>query len=578
MRKQTKIVAALSATALLALGASAVTFAAGWDNSTGTWQYLDNNGSAVTDVWRKSGDYWFYLDSDGNMATDKLVEKDSDFYYVNAEGAMVTNQWVALDSDSYDTNSDDGEAEYRWYYFGADGKAYRNKKSSTNVTTSELKTINGKKYAFDADGKMLYGWVNADNAEIQTDDTAWQDAKYYFGGWNDGAATTGWVQLTVDTSAIDNDTDTDTYWFWFDSNGKKKANGKKTINGATYYFDNYGRMVDDWADTSSNNAVSSTTSSSNVAYVNGDGSTRKNQWVWAVPAEDYAQIMAGGDENDNDYTNDEYEWWWTQSNGKMYVDGLKKIKGKYYAFDENGRMLSGVVYYDGDGTFGEGKAHYYQNVSTSDDGWTATSNTKNDSFTDLTGDDFKGLDLDIASNSTKNALYFFGDKVTDGSRKTGYQNVQFDDDTYQMYFGTNGKAVTGYVSKIKKYTVNGVVLKADNDTSNYAAVKYTGKTTVLDMGDDYENPMTYNTDDMADGAHVLVNASGTVQKGVKNLKDNNDVYYFTSSDGTVLYAGTRKLTTSKTSAYDYDSSNKDKTLETITLVNGSKSTTYYYAD
>lgn len=530
MRKQTKIVAALSATALLALGASAVTFAAGWDNSTGTWQYLDNNGSAVTDVWRKSGDYWFYLDSDGNMATDKLVEKDSDFYYVNAEGAMVTNQWVALDSDSYDSNSDDGEAEYRWYYFGADGKAYRNKKSSTEVTTSELKTINGKKYAFDADGKMLYGWVNKTNAEIQTDDSAWQDSTYYFGGWNDGAATTGWVQLTVDTSSISDDDD-DTYWFYFDNNGKKKTSTKKNINGATYYFDQYGRMVDDWADASAKNYVKS--SENDIAYVNGDGAVRKNQWVWAVPDENY---------NKEDNEDDEYSWWWTLSNGKVYKDGLKKIKGKYYAFDGIGRMLSGVVL-EYKGT--DGKNHY-----------TSAYNDDKD-FTDLTGDEFK--DYTAAAGET---FYLFGEEKTDGSRKSGYQNVEFDDDTYQMYFGTNGKSKTGYESKIKKYVKNGVVLKANTDTSNYGVIDSTSEPTKVEY---------YGEADIE--GKVLVNASGTVQKKVKNLKDNNDVYYFTDSDGKVLYAGD-KLTSSKTSARGYDSST-NKNPEVYRTINGTK---YWLAD
>ncbi len=556
MRKQTKIVAALSATALLALGASAVTFAAGWDNSTGTWQYLDNNGSAVTDVWRKSGDYWFYLDSDGNMATDRLVEKDSDFYYVNAEGAMVTNQWVALDSDSYDSNSDDGEAEYRWYYFGSDGKAYRNKKSDTSVTTSELKTINGKKYAFDADGKMLYGWVSADSADIQTDDAAWQESKYYFGGWNDGAAQTGWVQLTVDTSSLSNDTDTDTYWFWFDSNGKKKAGGKKTINGATYYFDTYGRMIDEWGDASANDSVSTTTTASEIVYVNGDGSTRKNQWVWAVPAEDY---------DSHDYEDDNYSWWWTGSNGKIFTDGLKKIKGKYYAFDQKGRMLSGVVYYDGE--------HYYQKQVTSDNDWTPVTDSSKDDFTDLSASKFKSLDMSLDEENGKTALYFFGDEATDGSRKTGYQNVEFDDDTYQMYFGTNGKATTGYASKIKKFVVNGIVLKANNDDSNYALVKVVGDTTenAKKLADDVYD-VTYEYSEYKNAEYVLVNASGVIQKNVKNLKDNNDVYYFTSSNGVVTYAGD-KLTSSKTSAADYNSTTK-----TAKVVYTHGTTPYYLAD
>ena len=519
MRKQTKIVAALSATALLALGASAVTFAAGWDNSTGTWQYLDNNGSAVTDVWRKSGDYWFYLDSDGNMATDTLVEKDSDKYYVNAEGAMVTNQWVALDSDSYDTNSDDGEAEYRWYYFGSDGKAYRNKKSSSTVTTSELKTINGKKYAFDADGKMLYGWVNEDNADIQSDDDAWQNSKYYFGGWNDGAAQTGWVQLTVDTTSLSEDTDSDTYWFYFDGNGKKQAGKKKTINGASYYFDEYGRMVDDWADASAKGAVSQSTSGSNVTYVNGDGSVRKNQWVWAVPAEDYAIAMAG-DNDDNDYANDEYSWWWTKADGKLFVNGLKKIKGKYYAFDKYGRMLSGLVLDTEDAEREEGRFTSKKNLGTT-----------GDDFTDMDAEDFK-------KEGYAGTFYLFGEEEKDGSRKTGYQNVEFNDDTYQMYFGTNGKATDGYVSKIKKFTSNGIVLKADNDKSNYGLVEVDPSDWKVLVGYD----VTY-AEDGYDENDVLVNASGTIQKSVKNLKDNNDLYYFTDSNGRIEGVFSEKLTT-----------------------------------
>ena len=102
MRKQTKLVAALSATALLAIGASAVTFAAGWNNSTGEWQYLDNEGNAVADAWRKSGDYWFYLGSDGNMAKNEVVQNNDDYYFVNGDGAMVTNQWVSFDESTED--------------------------------------------------------------------------------------------------------------------------------------------------------------------------------------------------------------------------------------------------------------------------------------------------------------------------------------------------------------------------------------------------------------------------------------------------------------------------------------------
>mgnify|MGYP000148826477 CR=1 FL=1 len=215
MRKQTKLVAALSATALLAIGASAVTFAAGWNNSTGEWQYLDNEGNAVADAWRKSGDYWFYLGSDGNMAKNEVVQNNDDYYFVNGDGAMVTNQWVSFDESTEDGN------DKRWMYFGADGKAYRDKNES--LTISDIKTINGKKYFFDQEGKMLYGWLGDESTLVNGED-AWATAKYYYGGFDDGSAQHGWVQLTVN----DNGEDV-TAWFYFDDNGKVTRDSKVRV-------------------------------------------------------------------------------------------------------------------------------------------------------------------------------------------------------------------------------------------------------------------------------------------------------------------------------------------------------------
>ncbi len=54
MRKQTKLVAVLSAAALLAIGASMTSFAAAhWDQQDGEWVFVDRNGDRMTDVWKK---------------------------------------------------------------------------------------------------------------------------------------------------------------------------------------------------------------------------------------------------------------------------------------------------------------------------------------------------------------------------------------------------------------------------------------------------------------------------------------------------------------------------------------------
>ena len=172
MRKQTKIAALISAAAVLSVGGAMTAFAAtGWQQENGTWVYYNRNEEKVTETWQKSGDYWFYLDDNGEMATDSLIDDNGDTYYVDVNGVMVTNRWVAVDNENA---GEENEPNQWWYYFGANGKAYKRSDSATGDVS--LKTINGKKYTFNTDGKMQYGWVK--DGETQHDENAWQDAEY----------------------------------------------------------------------------------------------------------------------------------------------------------------------------------------------------------------------------------------------------------------------------------------------------------------------------------------------------------------------------------------------------------------
>ena len=115
------------------------------------------------------------------MATDRLIEDGDNYYYVDTNGVMVTNQWVAIENE--DAGEDD-EPDHYWYYFQANGRAMTN----GNNSRVALKTINGKRYAFDDEGRMLYGWVSEDDAERldNTDGDAFLDGDYYFGDSDDG--------------------------------------------------------------------------------------------------------------------------------------------------------------------------------------------------------------------------------------------------------------------------------------------------------------------------------------------------------------------------------------------------------
>ena len=203
MKKQTKLVAVLSTASLLAIGASMTSFAAaGWVEENGTWVYYDRDEQRVTDQWARSGNGWYYLDENGEMATDRLIEDDGKYYYVDTNGRSARlYQWVAIENE--DAGEDD-EPDHHWYYFQANGRAMTN----GNNSKVALKTINGKKYAFDDEGRMLWGWVKEDEAEHldNTDGDAFKDGDYYFGGPDDGAMTVGWLQadVTYDEATDDN--------------------------------------------------------------------------------------------------------------------------------------------------------------------------------------------------------------------------------------------------------------------------------------------------------------------------------------------------------------------------------------
>ena len=117
MRKQTKLVAVLSAAALFAIGASMTSFAAtkGWTQEDGEWVYLGSDGERVTETWKRSGDYYYWLDENGDMAKGKVVNCKDNFYYVNEDGVRLTNQWIAVENEDGDT-VDGKEVDVFWYY------------------------------------------------------------------------------------------------------------------------------------------------------------------------------------------------------------------------------------------------------------------------------------------------------------------------------------------------------------------------------------------------------------------------------------------------------------------------------
>ena len=433
----------LAAMALMSATGITAFAVTGWVDEGGTWYYYESDGEYVYDEWKKSGDNYFYLGPDGAMLKSTLINDGSNYYYVDENGAMVKNQWVLVDDETAGTETDSG---YVYYYFGSNGRAYKKSSSSTSISK---KTINGKIYAFDEEGRMLYGWVDADGNMVEDEDDPFTTASYYFGEWNDGAMlTSSWYEYENGTDATSNVDgvdyeDYESLWFYFASNGKMyKADDEdvvtKTIGGVKYAFDQNGVMLSDWIDTlnASGSSSSSSSTADDIKYFSdsADGHLQTKTWIYAIPSEEI---------DSEDYEDGTYRWFYSGSNGSTYKNDIKTISGKKYAFDESGIMQAEFVIMDDDGNF---VAQY--------------------SGSDLDREDFISGEIVQYLEEGNHLYYFSDDEETDGSMKTGKSiNISLDDDTYTFGFKTSGKAYGegGVEESSNKYFQNGLLLKASSD-------------------------------------------------------------------------------------------------------------------
>ena len=524
MRKQTKLVAVLSAAALLAIGASMTSFAAaGWQEENGQWYYYNANGDYVVNDWKKSGNNWFWLGEDGAMVTDSLVEDGNYYYYVNANGAMVTNAWVAVapGEDDYEDNAPD----HYWYYFGSNGKAYRASDNSKGLT---IKTINGKKYGFGTDSKMVYGFVTEDGQKNQ-DENPFVDAMYYFGTEDDGAMHTGWLPYTDGsdlTSGYMDDreySDMDEMWFYFKpSNGQmiKSTNGEKlktqSVNGNKYGFDENGVMVYDWTGTDVATKNVATESGTKFFSEQTDGHLKKKTWIYAVPTEEMDAAMQNTDNED-----ETSRWFYADATGKTAKAQIKSINGKKYLFNAVGEMESGLQ-------------------------WVWAGDPKDiDPLDFIANEDVNGVDLptsdgaeisDLTNTQGYELYYFSGDGEADGSMKTGKNiKIDLDDDTYTFGFKSNGIA----------YNYNRPVLDSAGNqrTDKDGNLMYEGlvsnkiyKNGILQKATSDERYKLVNGL-QGETSEYLVGTSGTIVGKKKYVKDGNDDWWAVTPDGTVVLIG-----------------------------------------
>jgi len=235
------------------------------DEDGDSWYYFGSKGKKVTSDSKKINGRTYYFDGEGRMEDGWYESENGDVYYLGGEdeGWRSENQWLWLEKPSEDDEignctDDDNDPcdEEGWYYFGSNGKMYKEAKK---------KKVNGRFYFFNEHGQMLYEWINGSKVAVGSNGNMVLDGNnagaspsdmLYMNQIEEGWRADGWYEID---GSQDTNTDNDTDWYYFKDGKAKKAEDYitkdgdnvaifrekikiKASNNKYFCFDEYGRM------------------------------------------------------------------------------------------------------------------------------------------------------------------------------------------------------------------------------------------------------------------------------------------------------------------------------------------------
>ena len=335
----------------------------GWQNVNGNNMYFNSDGTALTNSWKDGK----YLDYDGIVVDNGQA---GDYYLINGEiqknqligyryygsdGKYLQNQWKKIND--------------KWMFFSESGDYCRN----------GVCYANDNYYLFDEMGYMIstpglyefYGskYYIQDNGVILT--YAWKDDSYFSGI---GAAITNQTWHVGDKCYI------------FDSESKLiKLSGWYTLNGNQYYLNGDGTVLTNVCKHDHylgyyGNVV---TNGEAGDYYLIDGKIQKDQFI------NSRYYGSDGKYLKNQWKYIDGHWMYFSYSGEYWKEGVYNINDKYYAFDNDGYMISIAGWYDFYG------AKYY----VQENGEVLTNSWKDDSY--LTG----------SGSAIKDQTWYIGEKL-----------------------------------------------------------------------------------------------------------------------------------------------------------------------
>ena len=436
-----------------------------WYKEDGYWKYrLSDDQMAIG--WRKINGIYYFFNGQGQMQAgrwlhlnDSREKPDGNWYYLNNNGQMQDTGWFKHDGT--------------WYYIASSGaRSY-----------SQLVEIEGQKYLFDKDGKMLTGlqvyngkkMVFASSGALQSEGKA-----------------SSWQKIASN-------------WYYYDEDGILTV-GKKDIKGKTYYFDKEGIMQTGWALVDGHWNYFATSGAMQTGWV-------KDKDIWFYLDKDGNMLTGNQEINGSRYyfkasgamqTGWQWQdkgWQYYTSSGAMKTGWLKSGESWYYMDPETGIMAVGSQEINGKNYFFSSAGTMQVGWQRSNDSWHyyATSGTMQTGWL-KDGDTWYYLDAKegtmlVGLHAVNGEQYYFS---TSGAMQTGWKWI----DGQYRYFQASGAMKTGWIKDQGKW---------------YYLEKESG--TML-VGLHTVNAQTY-----------YFGPNGAMQTGWKQLDGN---WYYFQADGSLL--------------------------------------------